>query len=99
MARAQLHHTRQVDERHVRREPATGGMHRHRDHGMGTPKSSAQRRNEWPRELHLRAPSFGKHVRHLRRNARACFSAENNRRTQGLAYLVDFWRLHHGTHP
>ena len=66
MARAQLHHTGQVDERRVRGEWAwpTGGMHRHRDHGMGTPKSSAQRRSEWPCELHLRAPSFRKHLRH-----------------------------------
>lgn len=72
MARAQLHHTGQVDERRVRRagwprtirSTATGGMHRHRDRGMGAPKSSAQRRNEWPRERHLRAPSFRKHVRH-----------------------------------
>src|SRR5215472_6049405 len=72
MARAQLHHTRQVDERRVRRaawprkirSTATGGMHRHRDHGMGAPKSSAQRRIEWPRERHLRAPSFRRHVRH-----------------------------------
>ena len=39
-------------------------MHRHRGRGMGAPKSSAQRRIEWPRERHLRTPSFRKHVRH-----------------------------------